>query len=159
MTSAVDYVMKNMPDGEQVSLDMTDHAVLDFVQESYDRVGLGPEHRPGLHKKIKEQHEMREDVPAPAAPTATETALADDGWKTGAQVAGIGKLASGSDAAASGFVSFIGGVSTCTPVIQVLAPKEGYNILAAGSNSDYGNVGHYQPHPIAASEGERTAPE
>ncbi|WP_193188885.1 Hint domain-containing protein [Nisaea sediminum] len=142
MASAIDRVLAKSPEREQVALDVTDGAVLEFLQDSYARAGLGPERAPGLHRKLQEQHELDPKELAAAekkatAPTATMKALDDDGWESGAVDGGVGKTSSGGYATSTGFVTFVGGVSSAYSVIQVIAPTENNKVLASGQNAGF----------------------
>lgn len=148
MKSSALQVLDRVPMGQQVVLDMNDPDIFAFVRKSYDRAGLGHERCPGLHQKLRELHESREN-PSMPPPSAMAAALQDDGWQTGAQVSGIGKTATGG-AASTGFVTFVDNVSTCMSVMQVFKAGDMDNVLASGQSNGFGNVATLQMITAAA---------
>jgi hypothetical protein len=149
MNSTTPHVLQQMPMGQQVTLDMNDPAVFEFVSKSYDRAGLGHERCPGLHRKLREAHESAERLIAPE-PSAAALALQDDGWRTGAQVSAIGKTTAG-DAASTGIVTFVENVATCFSLQQVLSVDNPDDVLAAGTKNGFGTVGTLQLVTAAAN--------
>lgn len=148
MNSTTPHVLQQMPMGQQVTLDLNDPAVFEFVTKSYDRAGLGRERCPGLHRKLREAHESAERLMAPE-PSAAAVALQDDGWQTGAHVSAIGKTNAGG-AASAGVVTFVENVATCFSVLQVLSVTNPDDVLAAGTQNGFGTVATLQLVTAAA---------
>jgi hypothetical protein len=135
--SAMEYAINAIPVGRQVVLDMSNPIIFDFVQESYDRAGLGHERYPGLHRAFHDLRANRGRQIQQQPPTMLEASLLDDGWQTGAQMTGIARTAARGDAASTGYVTFVGGVATCLSVIQVL---ENDDILATGGGTGFSDA-------------------